>query len=216
MKKILLILIVLCSITEAKTPKSKHVEYKYISTKAEFYPAYYKVRKWEGNYGWYKGEGEDSGGETYAGIARNYNKNWVGWDMLDDWKKDSAEYIHHNKLIPRMETHAQGYYVTRWVEFGYDELNKEQQEVANYVFDYQNQGPLAALHIRQVLNNMGFEIKINYEWDKELISTLNEVDPKLFIEQLRLKRVNFYTVTAMNHPVQRKFLKGWLNRVNDI
>ena len=47
-----------------------------------FETAYDKMIQDEGGYVLHKIEG-DTGGQTYAGIARNKNPNWPGWGFVD-------------------------------------------------------------------------------------------------------------------------------------
>jgi len=48
-----------------------------------FIQAFDKVISFEGGYNNYK---EDTGGETYKGIARNFNGDWDGWNIIDKYK----------------------------------------------------------------------------------------------------------------------------------
>lgn len=54
---------------------------------AVFESAYAPVKQWEG--GWCDVPG-DSGGETYAGIARNFFPNWRGWPLIDAAKRHNS------------------------------------------------------------------------------------------------------------------------------
>lgn len=55
---------------------------------AEFAKAYKKLEVAEGGY---VNDPDDAGGETYKGVSRKANPNWIGWIILDDLKK------HHPK-----------------------------------------------------------------------------------------------------------------------
>ncbi len=46
--------------------------------------------------GGYTNDPVDVGGETYRGIARRYNPQWEGWDLIDDTKPN----IKHTNLDP--------------------------------------------------------------------------------------------------------------------
>lgn len=54
---------------------------------ADFLTAYKTVKANEGGY---RNLGYDHGGETYKGIARNFHPNWVGWKLVDDYKKTNG------------------------------------------------------------------------------------------------------------------------------
>ena len=48
----------------------------------EFEQAFEKMIRNEGGYLLHKVSG-DRGGQTYAGIARNFYPDWDGWDLID-------------------------------------------------------------------------------------------------------------------------------------
>lgn len=52
---------------------------------ADFNKAIKKLLVTEGGY---VNDPDDSGGETFAGVARRYNPNWGGWKLIDTYKKD--------------------------------------------------------------------------------------------------------------------------------
>ena len=50
---------------------------------ARFDPAYQRTMRAEGQYA---DDPHDPGGETYAGVARNFHPSWPGWERIDKWK----------------------------------------------------------------------------------------------------------------------------------
>ena len=49
---------------------------------ADFEPSFEKMIKNEGGYVLHTVPG-DNGGQTYAGIARNFHSSWKGWEIID-------------------------------------------------------------------------------------------------------------------------------------
>lgn len=54
---------------------------------ADFLTAYKTVRANEGGY---RNVPYDKGGETYKGIARNFHGSWVGWKIIDEYKRTNG------------------------------------------------------------------------------------------------------------------------------
>ena len=45
------------------------------------------------NEGGYVNDPNDPGGETYKGIARKMNSNWIGWQLIDLQKKQNNIFL---------------------------------------------------------------------------------------------------------------------------
>ena len=84
---------------------------------AIFEKAYDPVRQWEG--GWCNVEG-DRGGETYAGIARNFWPGWPGWKTIDGAKQHTSfrsgarAFSRHLDGIPGLRDMVEDWYRTEW------------------------------------------------------------------------------------------------------
>lgn len=174
---------------------------------ADFYKAYSKVRKWEGNYGKLR---HDRGGETYAGIARNYNKKWYGWKLLDLRRKELK--LNHNERLEFLEFWATDYYLTIWMEENFSQITN--QKVADYLLDYRNTGPIFYIHLQQVLKDMGYECERGLT--ENTLKVVNAVDPDELIQRLLKRRIQFYVGTVKNNPHQMIYLQGWINRTLDV
>ena len=174
-----------------------------------FLESYKHVRKWEGNYSWLK---DDIGGETYAGIARKFNKDWEGWEVLDEYKEDSV--VYWNKRIEDLEMHVMEYYYSVWINDGYHKI--ENETVRDYLFDYRNAGKIAYIHTKKVLDEMGFCVSSGSTMDDVTINAINKSNPEIFIERLQRIRKTYYEGVADRKPEMKKYLKGWINRANNI
>lgn len=114
---------------------------------AEFYRAYRKLEIAEGGY---VNDPNDAGGETYKGVSRKANPNWIGWVMIDDIKKHHPNTFKSIiKSAPQVEKAVQDLYKKNyWDCFGLDDFKS--QQVANELFDMcVNAGKKAAVKIAQ-------------------------------------------------------------------
>ncbi len=66
----------------------------------QFLKIFKKLISLEGGYNNYK---EDAGGETYKGIARNYNNDWEGWKLIDEYKKKINFDLKYNHIYTEIE-----------------------------------------------------------------------------------------------------------------
>lgn len=136
---------------------------------AEFIKAYKKLEVAEGGY---VNDKDDFGGETYKGVSRKANPNWIGWIILDDLKK------HHPKTFaaiaektPQLEKAVQDLYKKNyWNCFNLD--NFKSQEVAEQLFDMNvNAGQRTAIKCAQRIVNIPQDGK----WTKELENILADI-----------------------------------------
>jgi lysozyme family protein len=175
----------------------------------DFLVAYRGIREWEGNYANLE---FDKGGETYGGIARNFNKKWEGWETIDDHKFWNT--VKWNDSIPSVETQVEEYYWNIWNRDMYY-LIKEPL-VRNYMFDYQNSGPVAYKHMKYVLNYHGYKVGNSANMDIKSIHALNTINPLIFVLHLKEVHMDFYTRVADRNPDLKIYLRGWLRRAQDI
>ena len=207
-KTIILTLVIIFS--EYKTGNEKQFEMVNINYYPMFIESYKHVRKWEGNYSYLQ---DDRGGETYAGITRTFNGDWEGWEVVDEYKGDSS--VKWNQKIDNVEIHVMQYYYSVWLKDGYHKINDP--IVRDYLFDYRNTGLVAYKHVKEILIDMGFtNLNSRPVMDESTINAINKSNPMIFILRLQEIRRDYYERVADTKPELRKYLKGWLNRANDI
>lgn len=103
---------------------------------ADFSIAYAPLAGFEG--GWCNVQG-DSGGETYAGIARRYWPGWPGWKIIDGEKDHSSfasgasAFTRHLATVPGLSDLVSGWYRSEW----WDRLGLAAlpQDLANEIFE---------------------------------------------------------------------------------
>lgn len=175
---------------------------------SQFYPAYNRMRLFEGNY---THQLHDKGGETYGGVTRNWNKDWYAWKYIDQHRKK----LKQNYLVPEAEFWVMDYYLDVWVKEGFYKI--QNQDVANYLFDFRINSWHSSTKITQrMLIEMGSDIDITGKLDQATIDAVNNVDPDLFLIKLRDNRIKFYKKIVHKNPTQKRFYKAWVNRANVI
>jgi lysozyme family protein len=213
MKKVsLVVLIVFITFLEFgyfETLKDSCVEKKENVYNQTFIYAYENLRKWEGNYSLLT---YDKGGETYGGITRFFNPEWIGWEEIDRVKNDST--IEWNTRIESVEKYVKDYYYNVWFIEGFNKIREPL--VAIYLFDYRNTGPISYKHLNKVLKNNGYDVSIKFELDQEIIDAINCMDPFTLVSDLKEIRKEYYERVARRNPELEIYLNGWINRASSI
>jgi lysozyme family protein len=198
---------------------------------ADFATSYIKwVKPIEGGYGWFR---NDSGGETYAGIARNYNPTWVGWPIIDNIKKtkyagkpliapDNLTPIKNNTKFPELDGAVTTFYQGLWNAGLFGQINV--QQLADILFDWSvNSGgaavrtqPKETYGIDEILiEKFGQNIPVDSKFDKTTIDAINRVDPNSLYAAIKQARIDFYNYLYNSNPAKYgEWIQGWLNRIN--
>jgi lysozyme family protein len=163
----------------------------------------------EGGYCWISG---DSGGETYVGIARNYEKLWEGWKIIDKIKKErKVEKLKYNEKVKEITIDIIDpiYRKKYWDKIKGDDICIINPELALHVFDMGvNAGITTAIKLLQrclgltddgIIGKMTLEGVKKANHDKLLKDYIN-------------RRKEYYIKIATGE--REKFLKGWLNRID--
>jgi len=175
---------------------------------ASFDTAYTKyIKPAEGGYANVTG---DKGGETYAGIARNYWGSWSGWPKIDAKKSQySGGVIPRNTIFKDLGADTTAFYRQWWDRKYYGQINS--QDVANLLFDYDiNSGATA---IKAIQNLVG--VTADGAMGPNTIAAINKADAtKLYNNLLAQRKANFERIVA-NDPSQQKFWNGWMSRLSN-
>ena len=164
---------------------------------ADFNAAFEKMIADEGGYVLHTIPG-DTGGMTYAGIARNKNPNWGGWNLID-----------HNEINNALLTSfVRAFYKTEfWDRLRGDEVAN--QVVAESVFNFGvNTGLSVAVKLAQLIVGATPDGAVG---DKTL-QKFNNVEPEAFKKAYALAKIARYADICNRNKTQSKFLLGWLNR----
>jgi lysozyme family protein len=213
MKKIVLIIGILLGIhlSGGEQPLPLSAPTKIEITKAQFLPAYEKIRNHEGNY---SNHVSDKGGETYGGVTRKYNGEWYGWRHIDRAKKENGP-LSRNYKIEEVELWVLDYYLDIWVKEHFYEI--KDQDIANYIFDFRVNVIGSIRTVQRVLIELGkTEVSVTGIMDEITIHSINELNPDILLINLRDRRIKLYQHIVSKNKTQQIFLKGWLERANRI
>jgi lysozyme family protein len=132
-----------------------------------------------------------------------------GNNRFEEFLLKRFPYINDLKLIN--DNDAMGISKTHyWDKFKGDSIIN--QSVANFIVDFAyNCGVSTATKKVQIC----LGLKANGIIDNNLINKINTTNQENLFNQLKVLRINYYNAIVNKNPPQSKFLKGWLNRVND-
>jgi len=173
------------------------------------------------NEGGYANNPADTGGETYAGIARNYWGSWQGWKIIDNIKFDlkinsvvTASNINKAaKANPYLTKAISSFYKQNFWDVNKLDLINDQQ-LANTVYDFGvNSGTGRAAKFLQMSVNSTFNSKLDVDGKigPKTINTINSYEALIIYNEFNRRRKDFYTSIAVGN--QSQFLKSWLSRL---
>ena len=161
---------------------------------ADFLPAFERAILAEGGYQLHQVKG-DTGGMTYAGIARAKNPQWSGWFWIDQGETPPSQLV-------------RDFYRAGW----WDPIQGDQirdQEVAYMVYSFAtNAGLKTAIRLLQVVVGATPDGVMG----PKTIEALNAMEPRLFMALYALARIARYRDIVMRDRSQGRFLLGWINR----
>lgn len=162
---------------------------------ADFIQSYERTMGNEGGYKLTDIPG-DSGGQTYAGIARRFHPNWPGWAYID------------RKEIPPTAMVRTFYRDSFWVPIGGDQI--ADQHIAHTIYDFGvNADPRVAVKLAQVV----IGVTPDGSAGPVTLAALNRADPTTFHMAYALAKIKRYMDIVNRNRTQSKFLAGWINRV---
>ena len=146
----------------------------------------------------------DRGGATNKGVtiavwkAQGYDKDGDGDIDVADLKLISVEDA--TNIMKKN-------YWDRWKA---DQIKN--QAIANTVVDWVWGSGVWGIKIPQRI----LGVKDDGVVGAKTIEALNNQDPKKFLEKLYLARFSFLDGIVASNPSQKRFIKGWKNRMNDL
>jgi len=162
---------------------------------ADFAPAFEKMLHDEGGMQLTNIPG-DRGGMTYAGIARNANPDWAGWQFIDRKDFGSA-----TQLVREF------YKVNFWDRIRGDELTN--QAIAETIFNFAvNTGVGVASKLAQLIVGVTPDGAIG----AKTVERLNICTAEKFLPAYALAKISRYAQICNKDRSQYKFLLGWINR----
>jgi len=173
---------------------------------AEFQSAFVNLIKNEG--GW-TNDLDDSGGETFKGIARKYNELWLGWKIIDGMKNNNKEkFLANLRENKKLDGLVEDFYkVNYWNKIRAGEINN--QKIAESIFDFAvNAGIKTSVSLAQKVIDASSDGIIG----EKSIRKLNSFSESGFINNFALEKIKRYVSITEKNKKNRKFFFGWIRR----
>jgi len=172
---------------------------------AKFEISFNKMTAREGGY---VNDPDDAGGETYKGVARAKQADWVGWLIIDAMKKLPNFPINLESRSDLQEQVKKFYRVMFWEKTGGDQITD--QEVADSIFDFAvNTGVSNSVTLAQRVVGSYEDGKIG----PNTIRAINSFNPDHFIDAYMVVKIRSYIKICLKRPDNKKYFFGWINRV---
>lgn len=165
---------------------------------ADFEQAFERALLAEGGYKLHKVAG-DTGGLTYAGIARNPNPDWPGWAYIDRGETPPSQLV-------------RDYYREGWWEpIRGDDIADQCVAYTLYSFATNSSArlrPTTAIKLAQLVAGA----TPDGVFGPKTLAAINAMHAELFVTKYALARLARYEQIVRRNRVQQKFLLGWLSR----
>lgn len=193
---------------------------------ANFEIAYAPLKRFEGGY---DNDPDDRGGETYAGIARNFFPKWAGWRIIDIIKSTNKTTAAINRSCAanaELQDLVAAWYKSEW--FDALKLSQLPQDLANEIFEQAvNLGKAGSGKQVQIIcnaynrNSAGGDLFPDLVVDGAIgpktLSALklilaNKATAESLVHALNCMQGAHYLELAARKPSQRKYTVGWMKR----
>jgi lysozyme family protein len=147
----------------------------------------------------------DSGGATNIGVTIatwrqvGYDKNGDGYIGVDDLKLLTEDDVINRVLKPHY-----------WDKWQADDI--QNQSVANILVDWVWGSGVNGIKIPQRL----LGVKADGIVGPKTLAAVNAADSAKLFNDLKAEREAFLKRIVARNPSQKKFLRGWMNRLNDL
>lgn len=174
---------------------------------ANFEKIYPTIEKYEG---YYVNDPLDPGGETYGGVARNYNPNWAGWAIIDSYKKLHGP-IPYNFRIPDpkldalVKSRAKQYFNNI---YGDSIKSDSIATIAMQVYWGTSEGIKQV--VQQAAKNLGANIALDNVFGGQTLKFINTLPQEQLYNEMKRLYVDYFTRLGYGQP---EYAAGWLNRV---
>lgn len=154
------------------------------------------ILSWEGGF---VNDPYDRGGATNKGVTISTFRHVFGQDKTVTELKNITD-EQWNTIFKK----------TFWDKWKADEINS--QALANILVDWVfGSGKYGITIPQQMLG-----VKVDGIIGNQTITALNSVDPKEFFDELKKRRVQYFNNICERTPTNKRFLKGWLRRLDSI
>ena len=160
------------------------------------------ILKWEGGY---VNDSDDRGGATNMGVTI---ATWrqVGYYKDGDGDIDVADL----RLLTREDVIRRVLKPHCWDRWQADKINS--QAVANILVDWVWGSGVYGIKVSQRVPGVAADGIVG----PRTLAAVNAADPRRFFDEIKAERNAFLLRIVESQPAQRKFLRGWQNRLNDL
>jgi lysozyme family protein len=150
--------------------------------------------------GGYVNDAADKGGETYRGISRKNFPNWAGWQTIDQLKP-----IKRGTILQSLEALVKAFYKSTFWTWS---QNINNQMIAEILVDWRINGGFNAKKVQQMVGE-----KQDGKIGSKTIAAINRTNATRLFETIKQARATHYAQIVRNDPTQKKFEKGWFDRL---
>jgi lysozyme family protein len=177
---------------------------------ADFKKAFLLILANEGGYG---NDPDDPGGETYKGIARKKQPDWLGWFIIDLLKAqagfpESLQSANALEIKKQLDYEVSSFYCTHfWIKVNGEKIIN--QQVAESIFDFAvNAGVAVSISLAQSVVGTSVD-GIN---GPKTIDAINHFDPGHFLSAFAVAKIKRYMEICTKRPTSKKYFFGWVVR----
>ena len=167
----------------------------------QFFPT---LLKFEGGY---VNDPADPGGATNKGVT------------MHTFKRFAESLLHIQPTLENLKNLTDDQAGVIYKHEYWDKIHGDDiafQPLADIIFDfYVNAGSHATKLLQRELNTLGAHLTVDGAIGPASIEAMKHVDPKVLYKRYKAGRITYYEHLVQVHPALRKFLHGWLKRVNE-
>jgi lysozyme family protein len=166
---------------------------------ADFNLAFKNTMKNEGRYA---NDPDDSGGETYMGVARNIWPKWKGWEIVDGLRK-KPNFPKNLDSWDMLQIQVREFYKANFWDIVKGDTIAN-QEIAESIFDFAvNAGSGTSMALAKLANKGSYDF--------------TNTNAEMFGMAFTLAKISRYMAICKKTPVKRKYLYNWIGRaLNEI
>ena len=138
----------------------------------------------------------DRGGMTYAGISRNNNPKWDGWQYIDDGRPVPNDVV------------KQFYKERYWDRMKLGRIDSD--AIASVLL---SSCVLSGVRRASRMAQVAAGVPVDGFIGPKTLNAISAMEPRLFVALFALLRIDRFREIANRNKTQRKFLRGWINRV---
>jgi len=188
-----------------------------------FNKAYKVLIEHEGGYGF---DPDDNGGETYKGIAKNFNMNWEGWELIyiaiDKLRLRGIKKLTNTIITEELDSNKElsklvekFYYNKYWRPLRLNRIYDNTLVLA--LFDKGvNMGIRQTVKLLQrALNTLGSKLIEDRFLGNATIKEINKYSryKGIVLKSYKGELYGFYKMLRNRNKKYVKFIKGWIRRI---